>query len=506
MLKLPAFFTEHPTPEVVAAVDLGSNSFHMIVARINDGQVRVLDRLREMVRLATGLDATQMISPEAQQRALDCLARFGQRLRDMPVDSVRIVGTNALRVAKNANDFLIKAEQAVGHPIEIIAGREEARLIYLGVAHTLSSSKEKRLVIDIGGGSTEFIIGEGFEPLRRESLRMGCVDMSEHYFEDGNIRPKNLRRAEIAALLELQPIEAMFRTTGWAEVIGSSGTLRNIERVIIEMGWGTEITAESLQKLRQALLDIGTTERLSQLKGLNPKRTAVFSGGVAILLGIFEGFGLKRMQISDGALREGLVYDLLGRIVHEDVRERTIRTLSQRYGVDLQQAERVEATTLQFLSDVAREWHLVHEEYAQMLSWAARLHEVGLSMEHENYHKHGDYILSHSDLSGFSKQELALLATLVRVHRRKFPSDIHLRCSHVEKTTLIRLGVLLRLSVLLHRSRNSNVLPTMHLHSNENMLILRFPPSWLEQHPLTQTDLEQERDYLQDVNIQLVFE
>jgi exopolyphosphatase/guanosine-5'-triphosphate,3'-diphosphate pyrophosphatase len=506
MFKLPAFFTERPTPQVVGAVDLGSNSFHMLVARIAGEQIQVLDRLREMVRLGAGLDENNILSIEAQQRALACLKRFGQRLREMPVDSVRIVGTNVLRAAKNAQEFLEAAEATLNHPIEIISGREEARLVYLGVAHSLASGTEKRLVIDIGGGSTEFIIGQGFESLCRESINMGCVSMTQRYFSEGSIRTKNLRRAEVTALLELQPIEELFQKTGWDTVIGASGTMRAVGRVIREMGWGDTINLKGLQELRRTLLDIGSIEAL-KLKGLGPQRTPVFIGGVAILLGIFEGLQIEKITISDGALREGLVYDMLGRITHEDVRERTIQDLSQRYLVDVSQAERIADTALACLSQVAPAWDLVNEEFAHMLSWAARLHEIGLNIAHENYHKHSEYLLIHSDLAGFSRQEQLLLATLVRVHaRRRFPNGLCEWCPHIECLQLTKLCVLLRLAVLLHRSRLASPLPEMVLQAQGNNLSVRFPPNWLEQHPLTQADLEQENHYLQEVDLSLSFE
>lgn len=503
-MKLPAFFSHRPEPAVVAAVDLGSNSFHMLVARVVDGQVLMQDRLREMVRLGAGLGTHNQLSDDAQKQALECLARFGQRLQGIPSDSVRIVGTNTLRLAANAAEFLEAAERVLNHPVEIISGREEARLIYLGVAHTLASTQEKRLVIDIGGGSTEFIIGKGFESLQRESLNMGCVSISQRFFADGTLRAKALRRAEIAVLAELQPITDLFKS-GWEIAIGASGTMRATDRVIREMGWGNEITPASLQQLRQALLNAGSIHNLS-LKGLSAERTPVFAGGVAVVLGIVEGLNIQRLTISEGALREGVVYDLLGRITHEDVRERTILGLTNRYLIDTKQAERVESTALMCLSQVAHAWDLMNEEYANMLSWAARLHEIGLSIAHDQYHRHGAYILTYSDLAGFSHREQASLAMLVYTHQRKFPPNMKRRCPHIEPTQLIRLSVLLRLAVLLHRSRSSEALPEYSLQAVNGSLKLVFPPHWLKQHPLTQADLEQEREYLQDVKLQLSYE
>lgn len=505
MFKLPPIF-HHAEPEVVAAVDLGSNSFHMIVARISNGQLQVLDRMKEIVRLGAGLDEQRQLSAEAQECALACLARFGQRLRHIPIDSVRIVGTNTLRLATNAAEFLAKVESVLEHPVEIIAGREEARLIYLGVAHTLASNAERRLVIDIGGGSTEFIIGEQFEPVCAESLCMGCVNISRAYFSDGQLRAKSLRRAEIAALLELQPIEALLHKTGWETVIGSSGTLRNVQRVIQQMGWGDEITDTGLQQVREALLMAGHIDNL-KLKGLNPQRLSVFAGGFAVISGIFEGLGLKRMRISDGALREGLVYDMFGRITHEDIRDRTIQELIRRYSIDLPQAERVEETALTLLSEVANAWQLADEEIAHILSWAARLHELGLSVSHEHYHKHGEYLLIHSDLSGFSRQEQTLLATLVRVHRRKITADLcTTRSNLLPVAKMIRLATLLRLAVLLHRGRAATGVPKVQLRLQGDGLNLRFPEHWLQQHPLTQADLEQEQHYLKEAGLMLSFD
>jgi exopolyphosphatase/guanosine-5'-triphosphate,3'-diphosphate pyrophosphatase len=505
MHKLSNLFVKRADPELMAAVDLGSNSFHLIVARMVHGQLHVLDSMSEMVRLAAGLDALNHLTEASQQRALDCLAKFSQRLRGIPPESVRIVGTNTLRAAKNARDFVAKAEAVLQHPIDIIPGREEARLIYLGVAHTLANTPEKRLVIDIGGGSTEFIIGQKFESLRRESLMMGCVSASQRYFADGSIREKNMRKAEIAAMQELQPIEEMFQNTGWNQVVGASGTLRAINRIINEMGWDTKITATALQKLRETTLQASHLQKL-KLKGLSERRAPVFLGGLAIISGIFEGLNLKQMQVSEGALREGLCYDLLGRHSDEDVRERTIQFLTTRYGVDTAQAERVENTVLSCLEQVAKTWQLLDEEFAHLLSWAARLHEIGLTISHHHYHKHGEYILQHSDLAGFSQQEQHVLAVLVRSQRRKFNVELCQTCLHIAPEKLLRLCILLRLAVLLHRERSRLLLPEFKIFIAAESLKLIFPRGWLSQHPLTQADLEQERDFLKSTKLQLEFE
>lgn len=502
-------FSTHPAaPEVVAAVDLGSNSFHMIVAKVENGHIHVLDKLRELVRLASGLDEQKNLSPEIQARALACLERFGQRLRAVPSSCVRVVGTNTLRTAHNSRGFLREAEAALGHPIEVIAGREEARLIYLGVAHSLADTQEKRLVMDIGGGSTEFIIGQGFHTLRRESLHMGCVTMSQRFFTSGEYSAKIFRKAEIAARLELQPIVQAYRQRGWEKVVGASGSIKSIGRIVETQGWSKQgINLESLHMLREAMLKAGHADRL-KLEGLDPERIPVLPGGLAVLLGSFEELGIQHMDISDGALREGLIFDLLGRLNHQDdVRESTIKRLQQRYQIDAQQAQAVSDTACELLRQVCGQCSMGTEEHQHLLNWAAQLHEIGMIIAHNQYHKHGDYILRGSDLAGFSNYEQNLLASLVRGHRRKFPlSVLEDFNDQAERVMIKRLCVVLRLAVLLHRSRIPDSLPDLSFGLDETGFNLRFPSGWLEQHPLTLADLENEQTYLAAANIQFQFE
>lgn len=476
----------------LAGIDLGSNSFHMVVARVLQGQLHVVDRMRDRVQLAAGLDGHRELTPAAQQQALTCLERFGERVRDFPAGTVRAVGTNTLRVAKNARPFLERAETALGHPIEIISGREEARLVYLGVAHDLSDDAGRRLVVDIGGGSTECIVGERFEALQTDSLYMGCVSYSQRFFGNGKIRREDFRQAEIAALLELQSIERRYRSIGWDQAIGSSGTVVAVNQVLLENGWSDDgITFKGLRRLRKALVAAGSIDQL-RLPGLPADRAAVFPGGVAILLAIFESFGLERMVAATGALREGLLYDLLGRIRHEDVRDRTIRNFSQRYHVDVEQAGRVERTALNLLEQVATEWELAGPLARQFLSWASRLHEIGLSLAHTGYHKHSAYLIEHADMPGFSREDQLMLALLVKNHRRKFSREDFRRLpNHLIKAAQ-RLCVLLRLAVSLNRSRTPTRLPRIHLWARGGTLQLSFPDGWFDEHPLTRADLEEE--------------
>ena len=490
--------------DIVAAIDLGSNSFHMIVARIANGQVQVLDRLREMVQLAAGLDSRNRLSGESQQRALDCLARFGQRLRQIPPEQLRIVGTNTLRQARNSAVFLARAEAVLGHSVEIISGYEEARLIYLGVAHNVASIAGRRLVVDIGGGSTELIIGEQFEPQHLNSLKMGCVSISRANFEEGRITEARLHKAELMVRLKLEPVEEEYRECGWQVVTGASGTIKAIQDVIAREGWSREgITLDALRRLRGALLEAGTIATIAARWQLDPARARVFPGGFMVLHGLCEVLNVTRMEVSDGALREGVIYDLLGRIRHEDVRDRTIATVTGRYGLDQAQAERVTATAHDLLTQAQTAWGLEREELAQWLDWAARLHEIGLLLTHDQHHKHGAYILEHADFPGFSRSDQAVLAALVRRQRRSFPVDAFAHLPKDQAAQVERLCVLLRLAVVLHRGRSRQPLPPLTLKVNMLRLTLSFPAGWLAEHPLTHADLEAEAQYLKKAGFRL---
>jgi len=488
---------------VVAAVDLGSNSFHLLVAQTGDGSLHVLDRLQEMVRLGGGLDENNRLTPAARARALACLARFGQRLRGLPRGSVRAVGTNTLRRLRNGDAFLAAAERALGHPIEIIAGREEARLVYQGMAQSRPDDGRRRLVVDIGGGSTELIVGEGREPLVMESLHMGCVGLSQVHFADGVISAKGMRHAETAARLELQPVENQFRRS-WEVAIGTSGTIRAIRSVLRAEGWTDgAITRAALARLRDVLIAARHINRI-ELNGLNPERAPVFPGGVAILSAVFEALGIERMQVADGALREGLLYDLLGRLKHSDVREQTVSALGARFRADAAQAERVALTAAYCFKQVARAW-LLDAEAARMLGWAARLHELGLTVAHIRFLKHGGEPTEKADLPGFTWQEQQLLAALIRGHRRKIPLEVFELLPLAARMGALRLCVLLRLAVLLHRGRHDIDLKGLRIRVAKRVVQIRFARGWLRQHPLTQADLEQEAAWLRAASLRLDF-
>lgn len=487
----------------LAALDLGSNSFHIVVARLFEGELTILDRLKEPVRLASGLGPNKQLAPEAQERAIECLRRFGQRVHHLPRGSIRAVGTNTLRSARNGRTFLLAAREALGHPIEIVSGIEEARLIYLGVSHSVESDDRRRLVIDIGGGSTELIIGRGFEPLDMNSLYMGCVSMTQQYFSDGAITKRAFRKATVAAHRELEPHRAHFAAQNWEVAVGASGTIRAVYDVASAEGFGADgITLEALYRVRDACIAAGQIGTLA-LVGLSADRAPVFPGGVAVLTAAFESLGIEQMSVSGGALREGLLYDLLGRLRDDDVRNRSVAALAARYHVDEPQATRIERTALACLAQVATAWELEDDEAKRMLAWAAQLHEIGLGIAYSHYHKHGAYIAENCDLAGFSTEGQRLLAALIRTHRRKLPSPSVDQLGEPAATRALRLAVLLRLAVSLHRSRSPDPLPPVTLRARKNTLEIAFPKGWMKQHPLTRADLEQEVAYLGSAGIKL---
>lgn len=490
-------------PELIAAVDLGSNSFHMVVARHLHGQIVVVDRLRENVRLGAGVDAEGRLDRDAIARALACLERFGQRLRDMRPSSVRAVGTNALRRAHRKQQFLERARAALGHPIEIVSGMEEARLIYSGVAHTSPSLAGRRLVVDIGGGSTEIIIGEGLTPLELESTQLGCVSMSQRFFADGRISAKRFARARVAARLELEPVQHNFRRRGWDQAVGSSGTVRAIGEACRELHPTAQgITPEGLERVIDAVMQGGHVNAIP-IRAVNAERAQVFAGGLAILTEVFEVLGLERMEVADGAMRDGLLHDIVGRYTDEDARERTVRAMQSRYHVDVAQAARVERAALGFLAQVAPAWQLEEPLAETALSWAARLHEIGLDVAHSKYHLHGAYLLENADMPGFPREEQRLLARLVACHRRKLTTDGLDQLLPPWDRKAIFLMVLLRLAVLLHRGRSEVPLPEVGLLARGRSLELRFPGRWLREHPLTVADLSREIDLLREADLRL---
>jgi exopolyphosphatase/guanosine-5'-triphosphate,3'-diphosphate pyrophosphatase len=470
----------------LAAIDLGSNSFHLQVGRVDGDQLYYLDAHKESVRLAGGLTEAKKLDGASQNRALACLSRFGERLKGMPPGAVRAVGTSALRVAKNAPAFLERARAALGFDIDIVAGREEARLIYLGVAHSLPLSPEPRLVVDIGGGSTECIIGVGYEPRGRESLRMGCVVYSNQFFGNGLIDKAAIKAAVTAARMEAQGVAHVFRRGLWQEAVGSSGTARSMGDILFQNGLSDgRITADGLKWLRERLAKAGAIARLD-LDGLKPDRRPVLVGGVAIMSGVFQELGIDAMTVADGAMREGILWDLLGRVHDHDMRDVTVAQFTRRYHVDGKQARRVERLAARLYAQLAGA--AVDEQAARCLNWAARLHEIGIGIAHSGFHKHGAYILENADMPGFGRRDQARLAALVRASRGGLE-----KLGYPASDPLWPLILCLRLAVLFNVSRSDVAQPELHLRPGPNgASVLVLPAAWLAANPLTQSALDQE--------------
>jgi exopolyphosphatase/guanosine-5'-triphosphate,3'-diphosphate pyrophosphatase len=489
--------------EILGAVDLGSNSFHMVIARFSHGQLVVMDRLRESVRLAAGLDRRNRLDASSQRRALDCLARFGERLRNMHANRVRVVGTNTLRKARGAERFRDQAKRTLGHPVEVISGIEEARLIYLGVSHSLPRVRGTQMVVDIGGGSTEIIQGRGLRPETMESLYMGCVGLSARAFPGGKLSPRNFRVARQAARLEIEPVRARFLQRSMSRVAGASGTIRATHDVLTALGRGRKgINVKDLDYLIDRMIAVGHMRRL-RLPGLPADRADVFPGGVAILVEVLASLNIDRMVVAEGALREGILYDMVGRLTDEDARLRTVRAMQARFRVDARQARRVSATALQLWRQVSERWDVGRDADRNMLAWSAALHELGLDIAHAHYHHHGAYLLENADMPGFARDEQHVLAGIVRCHRRKLSPDHFLQLPGEWRLRALRLTVLLRLAVLFNRSRTPESLPTLALSASGRELALSLPLRWLRDNALTEADLEQECRYLAGAGLEL---
>lgn len=503
-LALPGTIAESiQEGDTLAAIDMGSNSFHMIVARVTLGQLRIVDRLRETVRLGEGLYGKGKLDADVRDRALACLSRFGQRIRKLPPRHVRALATNAVRQMAVPRDFLVPAEEALGNTIEVISGREEARLIYQGVAHVQPPKPgQRRLVIDIGGGSTEYIIGSGLDTLNRESLQVGCIASTRRFFGDGKLSRKKWRSAFNEVAAQYQQFAATYRNVGWQETLGSSGTNKAIGAICAAMGLTKgAVTAQALPQVRDRMLDAGHIEAID-LPGLTDERRPVIAGGLLALEAAFTVLELERMAISKAAMREGVLYDMIGRGGEHDPRETAIQALTHRYGIDEAQASRVHATALELFDQVAHDWELSADERL-MLGWAARLHELGLTIAHSQHHVHGAYILANSDIPGFSQQEQYFLAALVHAHRRKVPGSAFDALPERLLLPARRLAALLRLAVVFHHAGEDRPMPRPMLHASGKSLRLHMDGEWLHAHPLLRADLGGEPDTIAALGIDL---
>jgi exopolyphosphatase / guanosine-5'-triphosphate,3'-diphosphate pyrophosphatase len=491
-----------PEGNLYAAIDLGSNSFHMLVARREHGELRVIDRIKDMVRLAGGIDDNGHLDPEARARALDCLARFGQRIAAIPGEQVRAVGTQTFRQLDNPAAFLVVAETALGCSIDIISGREEARLVYLGVSQATAYS-DRRLVIDIGGGSTELVIGESLDPLLTESVPLGCVSMTRKAFADGQLDRDRWQRAVQIVQADLLDLEAGMRGLGWDQAVGSSGTIRALETMAArardeESG---RITLVELERLRDKMLAAGHVERLD-IAGLSERRRPVIVGGAVILEAVMKQLGIETMSVSPHALREGVLHDLLGRLSHQDPRARSVAAMARRYQCEPKQASRVRDWALQAADQVAEAWSL-KSTHLELLDWACQLHELGLAITHDQHHRHGAYVIEHADMPGFSRQEQQFMAALVATQRFRLDADLIERQPPRLHAPLRYLIAIMRLGVTLCRARVDSDVPDFSLRAESDGLELRLPSGWLESHPLSARGLAYQRRQLEKIGLDL---
>lgn len=493
-------------PDTIAAIDIGSNSFHLIVAKHESGNIQVIDRIKEMVRLGAGLDKNDKLDESSQEKALSCLHRFGQRISNISGNGVRVVATGALRKASNQEAILEKANELLGHEIEIISGSEEARLTYIGVSHNIAEEHGRRLIIDIGGASTELTLGEDFEPIYVQSLDIGSATLTQMYFPDGEITPKLLKKASIYVMLELEPYIEAYKHLGWDSVIGTAGSIKSVERVIAKKENSDQIIKyESLLKIYEKITKLSHFDELD-FDGLKEARRKSFVAGLIILKSIFEVLELKRMRVSEGGIREGILYDLIGRDQHKDTRSKTINDLAKKYRIDEAQANYVEQTSTNLLDQVAEDWSLDNDECANLLAWVSKVREVGLSVSHVQHHRHSEYILKHSVLLGFSRHEQQILAVLARLQRSGFHQHMIETLPVYWQEKVTKLAVLLRLSVLMHRSRNYKTHVDPKISASKQKIELLFPETYLDQHPLTQADLDAERKILKNCNFDLSYQ
>ncbi|MGF1753515.1 exopolyphosphatase [Vibrio makurazakiensis] len=503
-MKLPVK-SDHSNARHVAAIDLGSNSFHMVVAKVAGQELQLVSRHKQRVRLALGLDNQKNLSTSAMERGLECLAMFAERLVGFELDNVRIAATHTLRQANNAHIFIQRAKEVLPFPIEIIPGEEEARLIYLGVAHTQPESHSK-LVIDIGGGSTELIIGHGFKASLVNSKQMGCVSFSEKYFPNGIISKHHFIRAVIAAKQRLEPLSSKYRRTGWDLALGSSGTIKAIREVLLGMGHSDGvISLKRLDQLADKLCEYSSTDNI-KLSGLTDERRPVFIAGVAILSAIVSDLEIDKLHYSDSALREGLLYEMEERFKRSDIRMRTAENLANKHLVDLEHAEKVREQATLLLKQTHKQLGISkHNELFDLLSWASLLHEVGLSISFQGFHKHSAYLLRHTNMPGFNSEQKLVLSVLTRFQRKALKLHDMPELSLFKQQHILSLIRILRISILLNGQRNDLPLPRIDIEiiDKDHWSLKSDQSEWLTENKLLSADLSHEQELWRNAEWQL---
>jgi len=489
----------------IAVLDIGSNSFHLVVVRIISGTVQTLHKLKQKVRLAEGLSEEGYLSEEAIRRGLETLKTFEKSISGFEPDSVRIVATYTLRKARNAHKFIKAARKIISYPVEIISGQEEARLIYNGVAHT-NTLDGNTLVVDIGGGSTEFALGEKLQPKVLRSLDMGCVSYTQRFFKDGGLTQKRFDSAITAAQQQLEKIEDPFGKIGWQQCIGTSGSIESMISMYCDDPdfCCHNLTLEQLEDLMAYCIKRGEITRL-ELGEINELRTQVFPAGLAIMIAIFRSLKVQQLNYVTSALREGVIYEMDDSLRHNDIRERSVQSLAIRYDVDAQQANLVLDSCFNLYEQVKEDWQLQDNRVRALLGWAALLHEIGLHIHSRGVQKHSFYILQHADLHGFNAEQQAFLAMLTRFHRKKIRLAEIPELTQFRQIELLQCLIILRLSVLLNIKRQDNFVPEIEMEVDDHSISLAFPDEWLAQHPVIKADLEQEQEYLVNIGFKLSF-
>ena len=492
-----------------AVLDLGSNSFRALLAEEHNGELLIREKLKEKVQLLRGFRDGKL-DAAAIARGIESIQRFRQRLSSLERKDIHVCGTHALRQSSNSGEFVVAAEELLGVPVQIISGEEEARLIYGGVLHHLPRDNSPRLVIDIGGGSTEFAYGSGFAPRVSMSVGIGCVAFTDEYFPDEMVSEQSLDEARAAAVGELHAVIASrsvdlqeTAVTEGIKVIGTSGTIESLVQVADANGWSSnEITAESLAELRGALCDQRWIPGIG-LPGLAPERVDIFPAGVALVSAIFDVLRPASIRYVDASMQEGMLYEQSHRRV-EDVQSRTVRDLGRRFQVDEQQISRVRNTADRLFRSCEVPWFGNAEEYRRLLGWACELHEIGVQISGQHYHRHGSYVIANGALRGFSRQQQAQLALLVRSHRRSFPAMAFGQFEAVHGLRMMRLAALLRIAVILERSRNDSDSPEpLSARLDDTTLFLELPQGWLAAHPLSRRELEEEYIQLKSAFVDL---
>lgn len=470
-----------------AAIDLGSNSFHMLIVRELHGSIQTISKVKRKVRLAAGLDDQGTLSHDAMVRGWQCLSMFAEQLRDIPAAQIRIVGTATLRKANNAQQFLEQAEKILQHDIAIISGEVEARLIYRGVAFT-SSGSGKRLVIDIGGASTELVVGEQSEAKLLTSLDMGCVTWLNNHFPGGKLSSDAFAQAEAAAKQIIQPVVSDYRRLGWKTCVGASGTIQALQEVVQAQGLDERLTMEKLQGIKQQLLAFEHIDDIN-IPGLLDERKPVFAPGLAILIALFEALRIEGLTLAGGALREGLAYSLISQSETSSVRQRTADSFVQRHQIDAAHAKRVRDCALQLASQLQPR---LSERARSLLKWAAMFHEVGLNIEFKKAPQHAAYILDHSDLPGFTAAQQHLLSCLMLNQRGPLQLEVLEKQRAIAQEEAICLARLLRIAIIVCMRRTGESVPKVNLSQDGDDWRLNFPPLWMEDHPLRAAELELE--------------